>query len=550
MKAFLRDSSAHIYLLSGQPITRFFLSLPSRLQYPDYYKVIQRPIALDSIDEKIARKEYVNPHALVTDLRQMVENAQYYNEEGSEVWEAAEEIRQYVEGTTIPTLLADGFTLDPNDLRQSALPVDIAANSSVPAQAAAYRIQVERRKALENGTSTEILDSVSPELAAQTAFPLPSEHSFKVRLGSRATASASPATLGEMQPPGPAPSSAALALSSSDPRFTSHQSRMVSQSAYGRTLPSPVATPTSYLNASLTPSAAHGSPWQGNNINGIASPTAHANSAYLASTPPTIQQPLLQSRSSFHAPSMAPPTATYLNGSLPFQKPTNVQLQGSPADASIPAANGSITPRTSNHLSKRLQGEGPAFDPFKTNSLQVDAETTIVRNAVISHFNVRVQSKDSFRDSLVYRLMNEVTRIHSINLTSGPPDQWQCTVEMTPRDVAPREAGEEIRQWTLSAHHNGKGIKPQGNMSKGRESNGTSDVPTSSSRVQVEAGSSCQFSFSPIPGANIVSVHVHPPPPNPALQEIVKDEKHPLRPKAKALLDLPERYRILVYCRA
>jgi hypothetical protein len=548
-------SSPVIVSRSGQPITRFFLSLPSRLQYPDYYKVIQRPVALDAIEDKVSRKDYVNPYALVSDLRQMVENAQYYNEEGSEVWEAAEEIRQYVEGTTIPTLLADGFTLDPNDLRQSALPVDIMANSTVPAQAAAYRIQVERRKALENGTSTEMLDSVSPEMTSKT-LAQPTEHSFKIRLSNRANAaSASPAALGEIQPPGIAPSNSGLGLS------VNHQgARLPSQGTYSQALPTATsATPTSYLTTNLPPNAINGSSWQANKVNGVnAMPSAQASNPYFAAALPNHSgQPSLQSRNSFTSSSMAPPAAAaYMNGSSPYQKSTNVQLQESPTDPSIlatQAVNGNATPRTSQHLSKRLQGEGPAFDPFKTNVLQVDADTTIVRNAVISQFNVKVESKNKAWKSLAYRLTNDVTRIHSVNLSLEPSEQWECTVDMTPRDIVSKETAagtEDSRQWTVSIHHNGKGIKPQGTTESGKESNGIVDTPGSTSRVQVDAGISCQFKFSPNPGANIISVHIHPPPPNSALQEIVKDEKHPLRSKAKALLDLPERYRILVYCRA
>lgn len=550
---------------NGQPITRFFLWLPSRLQYPDYYKVIQRPIALDSIEDKVNRKDYANPHALVTDLRQMVENAQYYNEEGSEVWEAAEEIRQYVEGTTIPTLLADGFTLDPDDMRQSALPVEIAANSTVPAQAAAFRIQAERRRALENGTSTEFMESVSPEPAARSLSGM-NDNKLKVRLNPRGNTSTSPIPLGgELLPP-PAPPGAGPGLSGHDGQAQMLIPKGSTPTAgVGYTPPPGIsATPSSYLLPTSSPGNAP-LPWttpSGNN--GLhPSPGTLGNNSYFAQYSPGLaSQAQIPSR--LLSSSMAPPNAmAYSDGSLPFQKPTNVQMQGVPNESAT-ALN--VTPgtmvgdaaRLSLQLSKRLTGEGPLFDPFRTNFLEVDSETTIVRHAVISYFDVRIQNKEQAIESenLRYRLMNDVTRLHSVNIVSESPDSMECTIEMIPKDINPRKGqteGEEKRQWTFSIHHNGKGIKPRW---KGQDHvNGTTKAitemanPATANRVQISAGTPCYFSFAPTSGVNTVSIHIHPPPPISALQEIVHEEKNPLRSKAKALLDLPERYRIFINCR-
>jgi hypothetical protein len=560
--------------------------LPSRLQYPDYYKVILRPIALDTIEDKVVNKEYINPHALITDLRQMVENAQYFNEEGSEVWEAAEEVRRYVESTTVPTLLADGFTLDPNDTRQSAMPIELAANSSIPSQAAAFRIQAERRLALENGTSTEMIESVSPELPHRT---LGTPHDkVKSRFQARGEhASASPGPLSDFPPPIHTPSSAGLGLSVND-----HNRLGVSPNHYhvaspgsqhpGLNYASPssvAATPSSYLgnpNQSLS-SPANVLPWATtaatNGTSAHFSPSAQGNSSYFAQQYPNgLPQGLARQASSSSLSSMAPPGALgYPNGSMPFQRPTNIQMLphhqgGNQATLLVP---GGATPssQTSPLLSKRLPGEASQFDPLQTNVLHLSPEVTIVREPVVSHFDIKVHSKESGKEKLSYQIRNDVTRLHSINISSNSSEQLELQVELTPRDLFQKEIGEgkakEDRRWTLSIHHNGKGVRPHwqgeemnGVAKKGSEEAAAPAIPStstssssSSTRVQVPSGNPCRFKFTPQPGANIVNVHVYPPPPNATLQEIVSDERHPLRSKAKALSDLPERYRLLVYCR-
>ena len=540
------------------------------MQYPDYYKVIQRPIALDSIEDKVHKKEYANPYALVVDLRQMVDNAQYYNEEGSEIWDAAEQVRQYVEGTTIPTLLADGFTLDPSDMRQSALPVEIAANSTVPAQAAAYRIQMERKKALENGGSPFPVDSVSPELPSR-GLGVPHDNKLKVRLNARGNPSASPASpMADMQPP---PPSVALGLSVND-------GYQHGRSAYGHAMPvsSPYNAPSTlsapmapYMNSGLppSPSPAGSQSWAVPGVNGVGM-SAPGMGIY-----PVPQQPLGGMLGSPNM--MLPPSGSPSASLLPFQRPTAVQMQGSPGHPAEGTTNGVAV--SAQNLSKRLTGEAPMFDAFRTNVLRIDDDTSIVREALISHFDVRVKGKDGCKALMDYKLSNNITRIHSISILSHPPELLEVHLEIKPRAAAaaasatkkPASADEPVEKpWTVSIHHNGKGIRAQWDQTKtsgGITDNGMAAStpvqstttlsaaggaapPSTSTRVQVPPGTPCRFAFSPNPGANVISVHIHSPTPIAALQEIAKEDKHPLRSKAKALLDLPERYRILVYCRS
>ena len=111
----LQDNEGHVH-------AEMFMELPSRQDYPDYYQFIQHPISFAEVDHKLDQKEYINPHALVTDLYRMLSNAQFYNEEHSQVWDDAQALRTHLDKVVIPAFLAEGFTLDPNDHRQAALP--------------------------------------------------------------------------------------------------------------------------------------------------------------------------------------------------------------------------------------------------------------------------------------------------------------------------------------------------------------------------------------------------------------------------------------------
>ncbi|WFC96639.1 hypothetical protein MBRA1_003300 [Malassezia brasiliensis] len=111
----LQDNEGHVH-------AEMFMELPSRQDYPDYYQFIQQPISFAEVDHKLDQKEYINPHALVTDLYRMLSNAQFYNEEHSQVWDDAQALRTHLDKVVIPAFLAEGFTLDPNDHRQAALP--------------------------------------------------------------------------------------------------------------------------------------------------------------------------------------------------------------------------------------------------------------------------------------------------------------------------------------------------------------------------------------------------------------------------------------------
>ncbi|KZF26130.1 Bromodomain-domain-containing protein [Xylona heveae TC161] len=78
----------------GRNIATNFLELPEKKLFPDYYKEITTPIAIDIIEAKLARKKYPDISAFESDVKLMVANAKSYNETNSEIFNDAERIRK------------------------------------------------------------------------------------------------------------------------------------------------------------------------------------------------------------------------------------------------------------------------------------------------------------------------------------------------------------------------------------------------------------------------------------------------------------------------
>ena len=66
----------------GRVLSTAFLALPSKLDYPDYYEIIQQPIDL----KRIESRQYASIDELVIDFQQMFDNACLYNEPGSTLY--------------------------------------------------------------------------------------------------------------------------------------------------------------------------------------------------------------------------------------------------------------------------------------------------------------------------------------------------------------------------------------------------------------------------------------------------------------------------------
>jgi ATP-dependent helicase STH1/SNF2 len=78
------------------PVTRSiiepFMKPPPKSQYPDYYLIIQNPIAMEMIRKKINREEYQNLRDFRNDIHLLCQNARTYNEDGSILFQDANDI--------------------------------------------------------------------------------------------------------------------------------------------------------------------------------------------------------------------------------------------------------------------------------------------------------------------------------------------------------------------------------------------------------------------------------------------------------------------------
>lgn len=78
------------------PVTRSviepFMKPPPKSQYPDYYMIIQSPMAMEMIKKKISREEYQSLKAFLDDVHLLCQNARTYNEDGSVLFQDANDI--------------------------------------------------------------------------------------------------------------------------------------------------------------------------------------------------------------------------------------------------------------------------------------------------------------------------------------------------------------------------------------------------------------------------------------------------------------------------
>ncbi|KAK6643901.1 hypothetical protein RUM43_000166 [Polyplax serrata] len=80
----------------GRQLSLVFAKLPSRMDYPDYYEVIKKPIDLDKIGSKLKQGHYENLDDLVTDLILMFDNACKFNEPDSQIYKDALQLQRVV----------------------------------------------------------------------------------------------------------------------------------------------------------------------------------------------------------------------------------------------------------------------------------------------------------------------------------------------------------------------------------------------------------------------------------------------------------------------
>ncbi|XP_063225388.1 protein polybromo-1 isoform X25 [Bacillus rossius redtenbacheri] len=73
----------------GRQLSLIFQKLPSKIEYPDYYEVIKRPIDLERISQKLKTSQYETLDDIVSDFVLMFDNACKYNEPDSQIYKDA-----------------------------------------------------------------------------------------------------------------------------------------------------------------------------------------------------------------------------------------------------------------------------------------------------------------------------------------------------------------------------------------------------------------------------------------------------------------------------
>lgn len=91
----LLDALSESKASDGRYRAELFEVLPSHDEYPDYYEVITKPIAIDMIRENIENNQYSDVNDFAKDVNQMCKNAMTYNVEGSEVYNNAIYLRNF-----------------------------------------------------------------------------------------------------------------------------------------------------------------------------------------------------------------------------------------------------------------------------------------------------------------------------------------------------------------------------------------------------------------------------------------------------------------------
>ena len=85
----LRDATE-----KGRSISEFFLELPDKKLYPDYYTIIKRPLSINFIANKMRKNPFTKLSKFEADLEEMYENAFTFNDKSSDVAQDARALKK------------------------------------------------------------------------------------------------------------------------------------------------------------------------------------------------------------------------------------------------------------------------------------------------------------------------------------------------------------------------------------------------------------------------------------------------------------------------
>lgn len=69
----------------GEPVAHYFLNLPSKKLYGEYFRIIKQPISLNMIKKKVTQGEYTRWVDFENAVALIKKNAEEFNDEGSDI---------------------------------------------------------------------------------------------------------------------------------------------------------------------------------------------------------------------------------------------------------------------------------------------------------------------------------------------------------------------------------------------------------------------------------------------------------------------------------
>ncbi|KAG7099648.1 hypothetical protein E1B28_001474 [Marasmius oreades] len=283
----------------GRSISYEFMELPSRKDWPIYYKEIKKPQCLNFIMKRIKHKEYASSSQFAEDVELVFANALHFNQEGTVIWEDARTLRDYFR-----TLMAD--MPPPFDLLQYSRPTNkikikmpAAAQASTASgsttQPIAATTSTTLRLPASSPTQAESSQSSSAKLEKQESLPapiptptLPVAPNNAVKVPKDPPASA--------QPPAPMPKLLQKSAPKQAPKPNPAQSSLVSTTVTPApplmTTPVSIAQPFLQLRPSPAPAPP---PSEKSNPPPMTSPVGHVHTTPTAPSTP-VPPPVPQHR--------------------------------------------------------------------------------------------------------------------------------------------------------------------------------------------------------------------------------------------------------------
>eukprot|EP01114_Cavostelium_apophysatum_P015128 TRINITY_DN4061_c0_g1_i1.p1 TRINITY_DN4061_c0_g1~~TRINITY_DN4061_c0_g1_i1.p1 ORF type:complete len:2056 (-),score=800.22 TRINITY_DN4061_c0_g1_i1:68-6235(-) len=140
---------------SGRMLADLFLDLPSREEYPDYFELIQKPIAFNDI----RTKPYTSPREFIKDVVLLINNAQQYNQAGSQIFEDSRQI--YKTFAALSQSFFPGESIPPS--RGDAAPRGPPVKPKMP-KSTTREIDIEKEGSSDEWISNDEEDSEDDEM--------------------------------------------------------------------------------------------------------------------------------------------------------------------------------------------------------------------------------------------------------------------------------------------------------------------------------------------------------------------------------------------------